>query len=505
MLLTHNADRVRIDRAWLLIAGLTVFRLVFIAFAPVTSQEAYYWLYSRSLDLSYADHPPMIGLSIFVGTFLFGDNAFGIKFMAVVWSFLTNVLLYITARRALVELSPEQRANTAFCALVIYNLTLFAHAFAVIQQPDSALLFFWLAVLYFVQEFQRTQRGTCFLYAGIALGASLLCKYTAVAILPGIFVAMLLTAQQRRALLSVYPYAAVVLAVLIFLPVLYWNANHEWISFTMQFSHRGQEAASGGGLHIRYFLQLLATQLAMLTPLVFVLFVKSCFTLSKRWRDFPGVHLYFLSGAFLIFGFVLISFTSKVKLHWLLPAYSGAILAIAYLYRGTGLWASVWVRRGAVFSLVLIVCCHLLLVIPGFQIFQVNSWSGWHQFTREVTDLQESLGGRDKVFLFADSHKTAAYLTFYSEGHQPAYAQNIIGGFAKQFSVWELPAGLQGKSGLYVSSRAQLMPDERTLMEAHFDQVSEVAKFEYPLISIGDPPVRAIYCFLGTRYHRKPR
>ncbi len=493
------------DKIWLLIICLTAFRLVFIGFAPVTEQEVYYWLYSQNLDYSYVDHPPMVGISIFLGTYLFGDNGFGIKFMAVVWSLLTNTLLYITARRAASELSELESKDIAFTAVVLYNLALFVHLFAIIQQPDSALLFFWLAVLYFIQEFQITRRSRNFIYAGVALGLGLLTKYTVVAILPGIFIALLLNPRTRRSLLTVYPYLAVIIAFILFSPVIYWNYQHEWISFDMQFSQRGQKATSPNSLHYRYLLQLIGTQLAMLSPLLFVLFIKCCSRLASQWRRYSAVHLYFLSGAFLILGFTLISLTSKVKLHWLLPGYLGIILAIAFMFKEFLLSKSKWVSRGAWFSIILIVLCHGLLAFPGFQVFQVNSWSGWKHFTGQVLDLQDSLGGQKNVFIFTNSHKTAAYITFYSPDHQRTYAHNAIGVFAKQFDVWGVPENLRGKTGIYVSSRPKLNPAEKVLVARYFDKVSFARKFSYSLFSVGDKPTRDIYCYIGTNYSLDPK
>ncbi len=496
----------RSRQVWSFIVGLTLFRLVYITLAPVTSQEVYYWLYSKHPALAYVDHPPMIAVSIFIGTWAFGDSGFGIKFMGALWSLLTNMFLYLTVVRGLSKTSGknENAEQLGLLAVLLYNLTLFAHAFAVIQQPDAALLFFWLLVVFFVQEFQLTGRLRYLIYAGIALGFGMLCKYTAVALLPGILVALLLTSGGRQSLLTPYPWLALVCAALIFSPVIYWNWNHDWASFDMQFNDRGGEIASQRSIRFKYFVQLMGTQLAMLTPLVFILLIQFYYRIATRWREHPQAHLYFLSGLFLIAGFVLISFTSKVKVHWLLPGYLGVVLGIVIVFRFELSFKSPWIRRGAWFSALLIGLCHVLFLIPGFQIFQVNSWSGWRDLTAKVERLQEQLGGRDQVFLFADSHKTAAYLTFYTKDHQRTYAENIFGQFAKQFNVWGIPKSLQGKNALYVTSTADLSIGEAEALGKYFDQLTQVAKFSYPLISVGDEPARDVYCYLGAHYHYKP-
>ncbi|GEM_PF-672202 len=493
------------DRFWQLIGGLTVVRFAYIGFAPVTAQEVYYWLYAQNLAVSYVDHPPMIAYSIYLGTFLFGDTGFGIKFMAVVWSLLTNVLLYITACRVFGTKVDAESKSIALLAVLIYNLTLFSHIFAVIQQPDSGLLFFWLSVIYFIQEVRNSGQNRNFIFAGVALGFALLCKYSAIAIVPGLFLALLLDRKLRRSMLTVYPYLALLIAFLVFSPVLAWNANNEWISFRMQFGHRATSALGGNIFHYKYILQLLGTQLAMLTPLVFVLLIKTCVTMIRNWRKNSIVQLHFLSGAVLIAGFTLISVTSKVKMHWLLPGYLGVIVAIAVILNRPVFEPKTWFRKGAVFSLILIVSGYILFLVPGFQIFQINSWSGWQRFSGQVIQLQEKLGGQDKVFIFTDSHKTAAYVTFYAPDHQRTYAQNIIGGFAKQLTKWGVPDALDGMNGLYISTRPKFTEAETFLLDAHFEEVEQIATFSYPLLSVGDKPTREIYCFLAKNYRKTKR
>lgn len=484
-------------RVWLIIAGLTLFRLVYIAFAPITEQEAYYWLYSQHPDMAYVDHPPMVAYSIYLGTRLFGDTVFGIKFLAVIGALVTNILLYNTVQRALPGIPRLESIQIGILALVTYNLTLFAHAYAIIQQPDSALLLFWLVVIYFVQEFQLTGRRMNLVYAGIGLGLGLLCKYTAAALLPGVFIALLFSAQGRRVLLSPYPWVAVLLSVLLFSPVIYWNWQQGWVSFQMQFVERG-DTISSNSVQLKYFLQLVLTQLVMLMPLVFLFLPRFFYRMIRRWKEYRAAQFYFLSGVFIIVGFTLISFISHVKTNWLLPGYLGVILGIVLVYRSRITIRFPWISCG------LIVLCHILFLFPGLQILKINSWSGWDELTHEIIELQDKLGGPNQVFIFSDSHKISSYISFYSPGHQRTYAKNIYGVFSKQFTVWGVPEALTGKSGLMISSEPELPPADKAQLERYFDRISPIGKFTYPLISFGGNATREVYCFLGTNYRLHP-
>ena len=44
----------------LVVVALVVMRLVAAAITPLTFDEAYYWMWSKSLAGGYYDHPPMV-------------------------------------------------------------------------------------------------------------------------------------------------------------------------------------------------------------------------------------------------------------------------------------------------------------------------------------------------------------------------------------------------------------------------------------------------------------
>ncbi len=168
----------------LFVTVLTCLRFIYISIIPLVPQEAYYWYYSLKPDLSYFDHPPMVAYSIWIGTHLFGDTIFGIKFMAVIWSALTNIFLYLTIQNTLETTEAGRRDKIAFAAVIFYNLTIFAHLYAVTMVQDTSLIFFWLLVIFFVQRYIHNTKPFDLYLAGFALGFGLISKYTAIAIVP---------------------------------------------------------------------------------------------------------------------------------------------------------------------------------------------------------------------------------------------------------------------------------------------------------------------------------
>ena len=56
---------------------------LFISSLPLHSDEAYYWLWSKKLGLSYYDHSPMVAYFIKLTT-LFSDSEFCVRFSSII-------------------------------------------------------------------------------------------------------------------------------------------------------------------------------------------------------------------------------------------------------------------------------------------------------------------------------------------------------------------------------------------------------------------------------------
>jgi hypothetical protein len=475
---------------------LTVFRLIYISLIPLVPQEAYYWYYSLIPDLSYFDHPPMIAYSIWLGTHVFGKNIFAIKFMSVVWSVLINIFLYATVLSALNSENSEYRKRIAFTAVLFYNLTIFAHLYAITMVPDSPLLFFWLLMIYCIQKYIQSRRITYIYLTGFAFGFALLCKYTALAILPAIVLIFLLDQESRKLFFSPHPYLAMILSLIIFSPVIIWNMNHDWVSFNFQFNSRAEELKP---IQTKYFWQLLASQLFMLTPLHFVLFFVTTKRVIVNWVKDKNTPIFFITSIFIIGGFIAVSFRSLVKMNWLLPGYLGLILATMLIFRDEGIVKKRLFKVGLIISVFLIIVAHSLLLIPNIPLGEGNTWSGWRDTAQKISNIQKSMGGKNKIFIFSNSYKTASLLKYYLPEDEPVYAQNIYGEPALQFDMWGVPSSLKGKSALFIFTDRREYKPHIEHVEKYFDQISLVQKFE---IYFWDTILtRKIFCYIAKNYH----
>jgi 4-amino-4-deoxy-L-arabinose transferase-like glycosyltransferase len=108
-------------------------------------------------------------------------------------------------------------------------------AVATIAQPDGPLLFFWLLTLDRLSvALEDPDRLAPWLGVGLAWGGAMLSKYHAVLLPAGVLLHMVLWPQARRCLRAPGPYLAAAIGLMLFAPVILWNATHGWASFLFQ-------------------------------------------------------------------------------------------------------------------------------------------------------------------------------------------------------------------------------------------------------------------------------
>jgi 4-amino-4-deoxy-L-arabinose transferase-like glycosyltransferase len=251
---------------WLRVTLLAVtgLRLVVAARAPLSPDEAYYWVWSKALSPGYLDHPPMVALWIRLGTLVAGDTPLGVRLLGPVSALLGTVLLM----RAAEDFWPGNRAGVRAACLL--NATLALNAGAVVMTPDTPLLFFWTAALAVLARLIRSGKAGWWLAFGVLAGCALDSKYTAALLGIGVVVWMACIPEARRWFFCWQFWAAGALAAGCFAPVAVWNAAHGWASFAKQGGRTGDWQPAEAA---RFLTEFLLGQFALATPLVACLFV----------------------------------------------------------------------------------------------------------------------------------------------------------------------------------------------------------------------------------------
>lgn len=428
-------------RLWQLIVAFTLLRIALAAVLPLTPQEAYYWLWSRNLAWSYFDHPPLASYSIALSTSVFGTTTFGIKMAAVAWSIGLNVVW----ARLLVDMGSNSR--TAWWTLLSLNLVGIIAAYGVVIAPDSPLLFAWGATLWAVWRATQRDEARWWYAAGLFLGLGFLAKYSAVLLVPVVGLFLLLSSRQRFWLARPQPYLALVLAAVIFAPVVVWNAQHDWASFAFQTTQR---AAGMGRWRPQFLLQLFATQIAVVTPYLLAIALAAWIAGLRGWRTLlldDRRLLLIVAASVPLALFTFTSLRSMVKPNWLAPAYAPLIVLAIESRLATTVPRSL--RIGLATSAAMLLAAVVAMAWPGVRLGDANTWSGWPEAARRIDEIQRDLAARGQAsFVFSTNYKNSALLAFHRAGHPRTYAQDIYGERALQFDFWPPENSLAGATGI---------------------------------------------------------
>src|ERR1700730_5229665 len=301
------------------ILALVALRLVAAAGTPLTFDEAYYWMWSKHLAGGYYDHPPMVAWVIRLGTMISGDTELGVRLVSVL---LALPMSWAVFRAASILFGGVRVAATA---TILLNVTLMAAVGTLIVTPDDPLLVASSCVLFFLAKVLETGHGAWWLAAGAAVGAALLSKYTAFFFGPAVLIWLVGVPKLRRWLVSPWPYLGGLVSLVIFSPVILWNADHHWVSFIKQIGR-----ASIEDFRPAFIGELIPTQIAFATPLVFILGAMGLYALFMRKAGAPAARVLINSMFWTILAyFIWHSLHARVEANWFAPVYPVFAIAAA--------------------------------------------------------------------------------------------------------------------------------------------------------------------------------
>lgn len=445
-----------------LLALALVLRFAAIVLVPLIPEEAYYWMYAQHPNLSYYDHPPMVAWVIATGTWIFGSTELGVRIMGHVLMMGASVLLYVYGRIWF------GRAPALMSALALQLLPAY-FAVGFIATMDSALLFFWMVCLLGVTWALRDGRAWGWYVAGFGLGAAMLTKYTGVFLAVGAVLAVVAHAPWRRHLRTPHPYLAVLLAAILFSPVLLWNAHHDWASFRFQLVGRFARES----FDLRQVLIFLAYQVLIATPLVLCVIFLLCARgarrpsrlLAPRWL----MTLCFSLPPMAVMAYK--SFTSEIHVNWTFPLYLTLLPAVSHwlviqlrqpgdtLRHRRAAGGIAWTAFAGVFLNVGFML-YLLALQPRLQgIAAFGPWQQLADLVGQHEDRLERETGREPLVIAGGKYRLASVLAFYRspvEGASTAsrYTTSrwiVSGRSGLAFPYWTTPERWLGIDCIYVT------------------------------------------------------
>ena len=404
------------------IVAAGVVRLIIAAFTPLFPDETYYWDWSRHLQTGYFDHPPLVAFLIRFGTLLFGATPIGARLGPVLAGVAGTALIAAAARRL-----GGERAG--FTAAVIFAAMPLSAAGLILATPDAGLLAATAAVVYaIVRAFEHASGSRESLkwwcVAGVAQGVAFWSKYTAILIPAALFFAILLFAAQRARLREPGPYVATAIASVVFLPVLGWNADHAWVSFTYQLQHG---LTGSGGSIIQRESELIGGQLGLVSPILFVMMTQA--VVAALRAPATGVTRVLSLISVVILAFFAYSATKRrVEANWPALAYIPGTIVLA-VHTSTRRWDR-WLNGGLMLAAALTLVIYTNSIVPILPVRAARDpaarAAGWPEMGRAVALVRDSLGA-SRTHVAGNRYQEASELAFQLADHPVAFSLNVDG------------------------------------------------------------------------------
>jgi hypothetical protein len=489
---------------WSLIVVSGLLRLGWAASLGPCNDEAYHYLFAVHPDWSYFDHPPMLAVVERVGLALIPGEVSMLRLR------LGFVLLFAGSTWLMARMTARFYGPWAgFLAALGLNLTAYhfiaAGAFAL---PDGPLLFFWLLTLdRLAATFESPRKLGPWAGVGLAWGGALLSKYHAVFLPAGALIYLMMKPSARACLKRPGPYLAVILGLLVFTPVLVWNASHGWASFAFQ----GGRALGAVQFRPETLAAFLVGQAGYLLPWIWAplayLFFRGLRRLFRGEAD--AAEQFLLSQAVgPIAVFTAVSCFRTVLPHWALVGFVSLFPMLGAWYEARAAARPARLRRWLWFSAAAPVLIAALILAQTYGgVLQKGGkgtlglldrskdltldFYGWDEIARELK--RRGLLDQPGSFLFTSNWYYSGQLAFATRGSgMPVLCYH--GWDARSFAFWSRPEDWIGRDGILVAINNHV--NEPGCYQRYFTRLEPIGEFD--VVRAGGP-VRNVRLFRCVR------
>lgn len=441
------------------IFAVALLRLLLAPFVGLGVDEAHYVLYGLNLDWSYFDHPPLIGWVEYLFTSIFGLNEFAPRVPAILIGFFVSVFIY----KLIYDINKNK--NEAFLAVLALHASFLFNALFLMLMPDTLLFFLILPLIFTVIALEEKGSLSSWIMLGVLFGLAGLSKYTAILFVPPI---VLFAILKKRFDLFLNPrlLITIVLAITIISPVIFWNIQNNWISFTYQSEH------VVGAKHINWsgFFSSLGAQIGAYNPFLFPVAFYGLYQATRSKND-----TLFLSA---LFGWILILFFTYASLyktalpHWSALFYMLFIPIGAYYMFNYKKYLKAAIGFGLVLSLFAYAELGFkFLPLPDYQSLHRDIY-GWDKIMKEANEVIKN----DPHAAIAVTNWTlASRAMFYNKRYNSEVY--LIDDRKDQFDIWQKGSPL-GKNLIVINTHF-FKKDIKKYMRC--DQVLSRKKFDIVL------------------------
>lgn len=421
---------------------LTLFRFWYMCCPGLVPDEAYYWVWSKHFALSYRDKGPLVAWTIALGTRLFGDTVFGVRFFAVLLSAGTAFQLFRLAQRLYDD-------RTALWCLVIGVTIPLLSVGAILMTIDPLSVFFWAWGANLSWQAYETGKLRYWLLLGLAIGAGFLAKFVNALQLLSVVLFLGWSRPHRHFLFSRQSLMLLLGFGAGSFPLFWWNVQTGWIHFLALHERSGIKHSFG--IRPGEFLQYLAGQLGAISPLLLVGMVIA--VVGLWWSQGGEARVKHLLSQYLAVQamYLLLALNSRGEPNWIATSLIAGIVLLVVFWRQLIARQPRWRwTAGCALGLGLAVTIFLHAVIflcLPLKLDLLRRAEGWPDFARHIQQARQQCR---PDLLIANDYAPAAIMQFYLPDHPVTYLPPAPYG-KTQFTLWPGYEVRHGTRALYVS------------------------------------------------------
>lgn len=396
---------------WLLLG------LIQSGLTELQDDEAYYWVFSRFLDWGYFDHPPMIALLVKMGYAIF-PNELGVRLFPL----LLNIFSLI-----IIEKLIDKKQPFLFYTIALSIAVLQISGFVAV--PDIPLIFFTALFFLCYKKFTANFSLLNTFLLGLSVALLLYSKYHAVLI---VFFVLLSNVNLFR---KYQTYLAGLIALSLFVPHLWWQYQHDWVSFRYHLFESNVNTYKPA-----FTVEYIIGQLLLPGPIAGFILLPAAFLykpaklsasyLLERALQFTmaGIYIFFLFS----------SFRGRVEGNWTSPVLVPLIILSHQFLKNKITWQKTLSRLLPI-TLVLTLFARIIMMADILPVKQIQErYHAWKEWPKEMRQRTKGL-----PVVFSNSYQRASKYWFYSG--QMTFSQNWYRERRNNYNFWPVEDSMLGK------------------------------------------------------------
>ncbi len=250
---------------------------------------------------------------------LFGHSAFAVRLPSLLLNSATWLMLWSLAE----EMHGARAARVTF---YLYLLVPIFSLGGLMMVPDIPMGLCWTYLMLLAWRATSSQEISWPLIA-VIVGLGILSKYTMVLSAASLLIFFFSIPSLRSQIMTRNFFKGIGILLLFSIPILIWNVQNGWPSLYYHLYER----QSSNGVNFSQWGRFWISQMAFLTPMIFIGICIALFNGVQRWNDLKWRWTFCFSAPTLLL-FSVQALFSEFKPHWPAPAYLPLLIACGALW-----------------------------------------------------------------------------------------------------------------------------------------------------------------------------